>query len=421
MSIQDLKRLKPRLERFCRKFDDCIKDPRTRKHLRTYVNGQLSDLPRKSIEPMALRMGTPVRTLQEFVEIHRWDDAAAAGRLRQLVAQDHADENAIGLIDETSFSKKGQKTAGVQRQHCGAKGKVDNCVVTVHLGYASGDFHVPIDGDLFLPEKTWAFDRERCKEAKIPDDVTYRPKWKIALDLLERSRADGVKLRWLTADEAYGKVMEFRDRVEAMGLLYVMEIPSNLVGWTKFPKIERAGTRLSSGHILEHHRLAKGAKRARPVSQLWKRGGPAWQLWRVKETEKGPSVWEVRETTFYPNVQGYPGEPLRLLIAREVLTGEVKYFLSNAPAEVPLGEVIYVAFSRWRIERIFEDGKGRLGFDHFEVRHYRPLIRHLILTMISFYFLAEQTEWFREKKLCLDPLSTPASDRAATRSEPLAA
>ena len=98
---------------------------------------------------------------------------------------------------------------------------------------------------------------------------------------------------------------------------------------------------------------------------------------------------------------------LRLVIAREVLTGEVKYFLSNAPREVPLGEVLHVAFSRWHIERIFQDGKGEVGLDHFEVRNYKSLIRHLILSMLSFYFLADRTKWLREKKLQLDPLPSP--------------
>jgi SRSO17 transposase len=101
----------------------------------------LSSLERKSIEPIALEMGTPVRTLQEFLEIHRWDDAAAARRLREIVQKKHGSTNAIGVIDETSFAKKGKKTAGVQRQHCGATGKIDNCVMTVHLGFVSGGFH----------------------------------------------------------------------------------------------------------------------------------------------------------------------------------------------------------------------------------------------------------------------------------------
>lgn len=421
MGTEEIQGLWARLDEFCGKFDDCIKDSRTRKHLRTYVAGQLSHLPRKSVEPMALEAGTPVRTLQEFLEIHRWDDAAAARRLREMVQRKHGGANAIGVIDETSFKKKGEKTAGVQRQHCGTTGKLDNCVVTVHLGFVSGGFHALVDSDLFLPEESWAGDRERCREARIPEEVAYRPKWRIGLDLLERTLDQGMKMKWVTADEAYGRAMEFRDGVEDLGLLYVVEIPSNLVGWTKSPKIDQAGTVLESGYRSRVRRLAPGAQEARPVSKLWQRGGPSWETWRIKETEKGPSVWEVRETDFYPTLGDYPGEVLRLVIAREVLTGEVKYFLSNAPREIRLGEVLHVAFSRWHIERVFQDGKGEVGLDHFEVRNYKPLIRHLILSMISFYFLADQTERLREKKLELDRLPGQSGGGMPVGSEPLAA
>lgn len=421
VSVEEVKGLKSELYRFCKKFEGCFKTNRSRKHLKTYMNGQLSQLDRKSVEPIALEAGTPPRTLQEFLEIHKWDEGKAATRLRKVVQRKYRDENAIGVIDETSFAKKGKKTAGVQRQHCGSTGKVDNCVVTVHLGFVSGDFHTLVDGDLFLPKETWGQDRERCREAKIPDTVGYRPKWKIALELLERTLSDGVKMRWLTADEYYGQTKEFRNRVASMGLTYVVEIPVNLVGWTKEPKLERAGTVVKSGQTLKKDRLAPGAKKASPAPELWKRGGPSWQLWKIKETDKGLSVWQVRETAFYPNDSGIPGEKLRLIIAREVRTGEVKYFLSNADENVPLKELLFVAFSRWRIERIFEDGKGEIGFDHFEVRHYQPLMRHLILSMLSLFFLMDQTKRLREKKLQVDAPTNSSSHRNTTGSRAIAA
>lgn len=261
------------------------------------MDGQLSDLPRKSIEPIALEAGTPVQSLQEFLSIHRWEYQAAATRLRERVQKKYRDANAIKVIDETSFKKKGDKTPGVQRQWCGSTGKVDNCVVSVHLGFVSGDFHTFLDGDLYLPQETWGQDSERRKEAGIPEEVVYRPKWKIALELLERTLWEGVVLKWVTADEAYGRAMEFRDGVEELDLMYVVEIPSNLVGWTQPPKIDQAGTVLESGYLSRVRRLAADAKQARPVSELWQRGGPSWERWQIKETGKGPSVWEVRETT----------------------------------------------------------------------------------------------------------------------------
>jgi SRSO17 transposase len=370
---------------------------------------------------MALEAGTAVRTLQEFMSLHRWDEAAAASRLRGMVQKEHGDPNAIGVIDESGHAKKGEKTAGVKRQWCGSLGKTENCVVSVHLGFVSGDFHALVDSDLYLPKGPWSEDSERRKEAGIPEEVVYRPKWRIALDLLTRTLADGVEIKWVTADEAYGRALEFREGVEALGLQYVVEIPCNLVGWTKPPKIDPIGTVLESGYASRVRRLAPDAKPARPVSELWERGGPSWQLWQIKETHKGPSVWEVRETDFYPTLGDYPGEWLRLIIAREVVTGEVKYFLSNAPREIPLSEVLHVAFSRWHIERVFEDGKGEVGLDHFEVRNYKSLIRHLILSMISYYFLVDRTQWLREKKLVLDRLPGEGGHRMPTGPDALAA
>lgn len=404
MHIQELKKLRPALKRYVARFVDCIKTKPSRGHLETYVAGQLGPLERKSVEPIALEAGVPPRSLQQFLAVHRWDEQAVARRHRELVRRDHGDKNAIGVVDETSFAKKGDKTVCVHRQYCGTKGKVDNCVVSVHLGYVTDDFHTLLDGDLYLPEGAWVDDQDRRREAWIPKEVVYRPKWRIALDILGRSLREGVPLGWLTADETYGHVTAFRDSVAGWGLRYVVEIPSNLTGWTQAPKIELAGTLTPAGRVLKKPRVADDQRPARPVSDLWPRGGPPWKQYQIKDTQKGLSVWRVRESHFFPSDGSVPGKPLRLLVAQEVLSGEIKYFLSNAPPEVPLKVLLCVAFSRWHIEQLFEDGKGEVGLDHFEVRKYPALMRHLILTMLSLYFLAEQTGRLREKKSLVVPV-----------------
>jgi SRSO17 transposase len=416
MDVQELRQIRRALNRFVSKFDDCIKTKPTRAHLRTYVTGQLGSLERKSVEPIALEAGVPPRTLQQFLSEYQWDESAVGRRLRAWMKRKHGCPNAIGVIDETSFAKKGTKTAGVQRQYCGCTGKTDNCVVTVHLGYVSPQFHALLDGDLYLPQ-SWAGDVDRRREAGIPDAVKFKPKWLIALELVQRSCAEGVPLRWITADEVYGRVGEFRDGVAAAGLRYVLEVPSNTMGWTRPPRVEQAGTVAFSGHTLKQSRLLEGERSAREVSKLWLRGGPSWQMYQVKETEKGPVVWEVRQTQFLPSRDGVPCDEVRLLVAREVLTGEVKYFLAHAPAEVMTKEILTVAFSRWHIERLFEDGKGEVGFDHFEVRNYRSLRRHLVLTMLSLAFLADQTRELREKKLVVDRVPGPQGRGGATRPD----
>src|SRR5262245_35848666 len=179
MTEQQVLELQPALTDYLERFLGCCVYRPTFAHLGTYVRGLLSDLPRKSVEPIALKAGTPVRTLQEFLKDHAWD----ADRVRHLQQQHTAQRLAavaadelgtVGLLDETSARKKGTQTPGVQRQYLGCVGKVDNGLVTVHLGVCRGRYKSLIDADLFLPED-WSDDRPRCRRAGIPDAVVYRP------------------------------------------------------------------------------------------------------------------------------------------------------------------------------------------------------------------------------------------------------
>src|SRR5580692_2478101 len=186
MTPKQLRSLGSAFAAFLRIFEVCVAYRPTVEHLHSYCRGLLSNLPRKSIEPMALACGTAVRTLQEFLRDHVWDHFRMLDRLQQRLCGQTVltaanDLGTIGVIDETSVVKKGTKTPGVHRQYCGARGKLENCIVTVHLGIVRGLFKTLIDAALFLP-KAWSEDRERCREAKIPDEVVYRPKWRIALE-----------------------------------------------------------------------------------------------------------------------------------------------------------------------------------------------------------------------------------------------
>jgi SRSO17 transposase len=415
MEVERLKALRGELDVFVSRFDDCIKTVPSRRHMRTYVGGQVSHLERKNVAAIALEAGVPPRSLQEFVAIHRWGEEGVGDRVQEIVATEHADPNAIGVIDETSYGKKGDKTAGVQRQYCGASGKIDNCVVSVHLGYVGGDFQALLGADVYLPE-AWVADRARCREAGIPDGVVYRPKWRIALDLLKHALGRGVHLKYLTTDEEYGRCGSFRAEVDALGLLYVVEVPCALKGWTKRPRvIEPRQSARGVGRPRTRPQLAAGAPPPRRVDRLWKRGGPCWRGFHVKNTHKGPVVWEARTTRFSPWTRGgLPGKELWLLVGRNVLDGEVKYFLSNAPADTPAEVLLHVAFSRDHVEKLFEESKGEVGLDHFEVRGYRALKRHLVLSMVSLLFLAEQTQRLRGEKSVVEPLPGSCGHRSAT-------
>ena len=413
METGELTGIRRNLDRFLTKFDGCIKTAPSRKHFRTYLGGQVGGLPRKSVEPIALEAGVAPRTLQEFLGFHKWDEEALRRRVQEVVAEEHGDPEAVAVIDETSFAKKGHDTTGVQRQYCGTTGKTDNCVVTVHLGYATSSFHALIDGDLYLPQKTWAENEERRSKAAIPEHLVFREKWRIALDILGRTIAQGVRFKYLTADEGYGCSGAFRRGVAAQGLSYVVEIPCSLKGWTHCPPLRGPSDYAGRGRRRTRVTLDPEALAPRRVDELWRRGGPSWSMYHIKDTEKGPVVWEVRATRFFPWEDGAAGAELWLLIARNVLDGEVKYFLSNAPADTPITALLRVAFSRWTIERLFEDGKESVGLDHFEVRRYLPLMRHLILSMVALLFLVKETDRLRGKKPLVEHIASKRSAESA--------
>jgi SRSO17 transposase len=143
----------------------------------------------------------------------------------------------VGILDETSFVKKGDKTACVQRQHCGVMGKTENCVVSVHLGYATSDFHTLLDGELYLPEETWHDDRQRCRAAGVPEEVVYRFKWQIGLGQIQRARRNGIFFEWATFDEGYGGKPPFLRELDGIGQKYVGEVPVSFTAWTKPPAV----------------------------------------------------------------------------------------------------------------------------------------------------------------------------------------
>lgn len=406
MNANVIMRIKPELTQFLRQFDDCFGRVTTRRYLEMYVEGQLGDLPRKSIEPMADAAGEPPRNLQQFLSLFRWDEQAARDRLQQYVARRHPHEHSVGVIDETSFVKKGIHTACVQRQHCGAVGKRENCLVSVHLGYATPHFHCLLDGEPYLPEQTWHQDRNRCRKAGIPDDVLYLPKWRMALEQYRRALANGLRFAWLTFDEFYGRNGCFLRELDHLGQNYVAEIPVDFMAWTQRPAVlYRAHARdCKQGRPRKYPRLKVKNNPRVEVRNILQHSLSAkripWKDYHVKDTTKGPMVWQAKRLMVYlVDENGLPTRPYHLLFARNALNHEqTKYFISNAPLDTSTEQLLRVAFTRWTIERAFEDSKTELGMDHFEVRKYTAIQRHLILSCVSHVFLSEFTGKHRGEK-----------------------
>jgi SRSO17 transposase len=391
MTEQQLQALEPALAEFLQEFLFCCAYSQTFDHLGTYVRGLLSDLPRKSAEPIALQAGTPVRTLQEFLRDHVWDfdavrqllQSRAAARLPTLPADDLG---TVGVIDETSVRKQGTQTPGVSRQYLGCLGKVDNGIVSVHLGVCRGTFQSLLDFDLFLPEH-WSQDRPRCRAAGIPDAVVYRPKWQIALEQLGRARQQGLHFDWLTFDEEYGKRPGFVAGLEQPPQRFVGEVP-------------RSFSCLAARR--DGRRPAEGLK-GRPAEQVVRGAsvfqGQPWQVLRLQRRTMEDQVWRVKAARVWlSSADGWSAGTYWLIWASNDATGEEKFFLSNAPEDTPVVTLVRVAFRRVTVEHAFRLCKSELGFAHFEGRTYGGLLRHLSLCLVAMTFVAEHTERLRGEK-----------------------
>lgn len=412
MDAKQIRSLRPKLRSLLKQFDDCFSRSETRGHLSVYVEGQLSDLPRKNCEPIADAVNMPPRTLQQFLSLLEWDHGLMKTKLQQLVAAEHAGSHSIGIIDETGCPKKGEKTPGVQRQWCGATGKKDNCVVTVHLAYALDELHCLLDSELFLPE-SWSNDRPRCRAADIPDEMVHRPKTNIALELYDRVRGNGVTFEWLTFDEGYGKSVGFLAALRGRQQRFVAEVPVTFRGWIRPPRTTHR-RRGRTGRPRTNPRLVAGSRPFLTVREHLDHSpelrDQPWQRFRVKDGEKGPMVWEVKRVWFFPNGEDdLPLAPLHLIVARSVLEPDVlKFFAADAPQDTPLTVLLHVAFSRWRVERSFEDQKTELGFDHFEGRSYIGLMRHQTITALTHLFLSRVHQAWRGEKPGIDSLPNSA-------------
>jgi SRSO17 transposase len=419
MTEKELDALGPALDDFLRPYLYCCGYTQTFAHLSTYCRGLLSELPRKSAEPIALASGCAVRTLQEFLRDHDWHYAQVRAQLQGYVATHLSglpddDLGNVGLIDETSAVKAGTKTPGVQRQYLGCVGKIDNGIVTVHLGVCKGRYKTLLDAELFLPQE-WAADRGRCQEAGIPADLQHRPKWKIALEEVDRARSNNLQFDWLTFDEGYGQAPEFIVGLDDRQLCFVGEVPKSLSCLAAKQPGRRPDAPVKG-------RWAEEVVRQSPVFQK--------QLWRqvkLAQQSGGQQVWEVKAAQVW-QVQGkkWSQRTYWLNWARNVATGEEKYFLSNASATAKLTTLVRVAFQRWNVEHCFRVGKSELGFSHYEGRNYTGLMRHQVLCLLMLTFVAEHTERLRGEKprgddgaglQCVEPAESgvagePAGDNA---------
>jgi SRSO17 transposase len=384
MTADQVEALGPEFTAFLQPFERFFDSLKTVRHFRTYSRGLLSDLPRKTAEPLAVQAGTAPRCLQQFLKVCLWDHAGLADEVERTVLAAVADLpddpiGTVGILDETSAVKQGTKTPGVQRQYLGCVGKIGNGIVTVHLAVARGTFKAMLASELFLPE-SWDADRPRCRVADIPDTVRHRAKWRIGLELVAQAQGNGWAFDGLTFDEGYGGKPGFLAGLDAVGQRYVGEVPK---AFSCRPG--RSPTPMSAEAIVSRPGVKRRAAKAFRMPQ-----------------QTGPdTVWQAKAVEVCLGDHRRPRH--RLVVARNRQTGEVKYFIANAPKRIGLRRILRAAFTRWNVEHVFRIAKGEIGLTHFEGRSYVSLKRHLAWCLLALAFVAVHTVRLRGEKSGGDP------------------
>jgi SRSO17 transposase len=345
-----------------------------RKHLRLAVQGRLSGLERKTSEPIAREAAVPRRALQRFVGAGEWDDEAVMTELRRHVGEALGDAQGVLVLDASGFPKKGKDSCGVQRQWCGRLGKTDNCQVGVFLAYAAPRGHAPLDRRLYLP-KSWAQDKKRRKKCHVPATVKYQAKWRIGLELIERSR--DVPHAWVTADDEFGRVAEFRAALRKAGEHYVVDVPCNTWVRDLDEPVPQPGT---------------GRPRKPPFRRVdaWMKRQPAsrWQEIEIRAGEKGPLRVKVLRARVQTRTKSRVGAEECLVVIR-TLEAEPRthYTLSDAAPSVATTELVRAHAERYRAEQTFQEGKGEVGLGHYEVRSWTGWHHHMTLCLLALWFL----------------------------------
>jgi SRSO17 transposase len=267
MTSQQIESLAAALAAHVQRFKHCFSREPTFQHLGQYVQGLLTNLDRKSIEPIALGAAVPPRTLQEFLSHLSWDHERAEATLHRLVADRPVRGVRIGVLDASGYPKQGEKTPGVHHQWCGQLAKVTNCVVGQHLLWTDNDptnpFSCMLCSDLFLPE-TWAADRPRCRRAHLPEELGHRTKWQIGLEQLERAMGHGVIFDWVTFDADYGDASKLWFELDRLGLWGIGEVRPTFRCWTTRP----ACTSLQAPHAATQRWIVKAQVRHDRSSSL---------------------------------------------------------------------------------------------------------------------------------------------------------
>ena len=385
----ELARVRARLVAFAEEMLASLPRSDQRRWGAVYLRGLMLDGKRKSIEPMAGRLPDgDEQCLQQFVNQSPWEWQPVRRRLARRLSTAIVPE--AWIIDDTSFPKFGRESVGVARQYCGALGKVANCQVGVSINAASDEASCPLDWRLFLPEE-WDDDRERRAKTQVPVEERHRPKWRLALEMLDGLRDDGLEPSVVLGDGGYGEISELRLALEQREFSYVLQVKGGTSAYPPDARREAPAYNGTGRPPKPRYRARRSSLRT--LARAAGRGALQTVAWR--EGSRGKLASQFLALRVRPaNVQlrraaGEDELPLAWLVCEwpDGADEPVKYWLSNLPEETPLERLVSLAKLRWRIEHDYRELKDALGLDHFEGRSFRGWHHHVTLVSLAHAFL----------------------------------
>lgn len=389
---EDIDDFMQELEVFHGEFSDCFSRSEPRTNFFQYMVGQFSELERKSIEPIALNVENgKVRSMQRFISGVVWAENKMLNKYRSMVNEDMGDPNGVVIFDESGFVKKGDDSAGVAKQYCGAVGKVENCQVGVFAAYASPYGYCLLDNQLFIPEKWFTDDyAERRKKCNFPENSEFKTKPQLAAHMYQKLvKSDVLPFKFVVADTIYGNSPDFIEVIEACpGKTYFVSIPHSTKCWLKQP-IMREKTYKYAGEIRSKQVVGKHEKKALSVQTIAKNmNNYFWYRRTVSEGTKGPIEYEFTKRQVVLAKNGFPWKHVWLFIKRTLgKEPTYYYYISNAVENTPLKTFVWLSGIRWAIEQSLEETKSELGMDHYEVRKLPGWKHHMLTCMLAHFFL----------------------------------
>jgi len=392
MTKKDLHQALPRFSQFVRRFGPLLEGDSRVARAEAYLRGLLLDADdNKNAETIALNAyggdTSQVRMTQHFLGQSPWPYLPLRAELGRWVDEAIGDAEGVLIVDESGVAKCGDKSVGVARQYCGATGKIDNCQIGVFLAYASRHGHTLLDTRLYLPQEEWANDAARREAAGVPAEVVFRTKPQLAAELV-LGPGQAIRHRWVTFDEGYGKDPGFLGRLEEAGERYIGEVPKSVRVWLQRPVVEGPG-RSRSGRPRHKPRVRADQPASQTAEQIAARlPARAWQRLAFREGTKGTQHAEFARLRVIVERDDLPGPELWLVVERGLdQEAKIKYYLSNAAAEVPLLTLAQVGHTRWPVEDCFLQSKQEVGLDGYEVRSWLGWHHHMPLVMLALWFL----------------------------------